>query len=860
MLKIMRLEERIVLDGAAAAVVAEQAAEHAAADPADAHTDSHKDNSQQQAQSDGHPSEKDDSSAAPQKDGAAPDEQGQGENQKDASEATPPAGGAEETISKDSGSAKETLQQTGVEKDPLQNAQDDSSEQQGESQSLTQRDTQPGEQPAEQKEASDAVGAQEAPQTEAGRDTKNTDGAQDGDNGQQDAAAANNGAAANGHDSSPENQAADHTKDVVSFAYEDDGAARELLRQIQASIDANGMNGGTLIAQDGDSAHNLFSGSGADNDSIFTQQELQGLWQNVGYTADSGGNGAPQGDASGDAHPDNILGVLQGKDGDQKDGAGQEQAVVENNIVDAAAYTALVTPRGKETTNTDELTKMLDAAAQGDGKHVLVIDTSVDDYQQLIDNADPSFEIMLIDGNSDGLQQLANLLEGHDNIDTLAIVTHGDAGEIQLGDSTLNNVNLGASQDVLAEIGTHLSENGDIHFYGCDVASTTDGEVFLSRISAITGADVAGSNDATGSKALGADFDLEYEVGVIEKVAPFSAAAIQAYTHVLDVSEGPNPVQGPGGGDVETGQPPVAGDDTSTTNQNDPVDIDVFANDSDPDGDPIYVVFTDTAGTKGTVTYNGDGTYSYDPNGQFDNLGVGETATDSFTYYISDNRDGFTHATVTITITGPEPEPTPPEEADDGLDSLIPDQIFNTEGEVPPGGIDYGPFDPLRAGPGVIADNVPDIGTVGSGTTVNAGPVIQPTQRVLSGNPIEQGVVAPLLGIETFIGGGDDAAEIISRRIDELFTVDENTRESLKDVNTAVSNALFNNEVTDRAEAIRQAYDQINALVASMTQQEINDTRSILQVWIRALELESNQNGIQLEGMDTLLRQIGVIA
>ena len=44
----------------------------------------------------------------------------------------------------------------------------------------------------------------------------------------------------------------------------------------------------------------------------------------------------------------------------------------------------------------------------------------------------------------------------------------------------------------------------------------------------------------------------------------------------------------------------------------------------------------DTAGTKGSVSINANGTVHYDPNGQFQSLTAGQTATDTFTYTVSD--------------------------------------------------------------------------------------------------------------------------------------------------------------------------------------------------------------------------------
>ena len=52
------------------------------------------------------------------------------------------------------------------------------------------------------------------------------------------------------------------------------------------------------------------------------------------------------------------------------------------------------------------------------------------------------------------------------------------------------------------------------------------------------------------------------------------------------------------------------------------------------------------------LTMNADGSYDYDPNGQFEDLDAGEMATDSFTYQISDGEGGFSEATGNLTIEG----------------------------------------------------------------------------------------------------------------------------------------------------------------------------------------------------------------
>lgn len=77
----------------------------------------------------------------------------------------------------------------------------------------------------------------------------------------------------------------------------------------------------------------------------------------------------------------------------------------------------------------------------------------------------------------------------------------------------------------------------------------------------------------------------------------------------------------------------------------------VLTNDFDPDGDAIHVSGIDTTGTKGIVTSNGDGTFNYNPNGQFDALNTGDLAFDTFSYTISDGVKTAV-ANVVVTIDG----------------------------------------------------------------------------------------------------------------------------------------------------------------------------------------------------------------
>ena len=113
---------------------------------------------------------------------------------------------------------------------------------------------------------------------------------------------------------------------------------------------------------------------------------------------------------------------------------------------------------------------------------------------------------------------------------------------------------------------------------------------------------------------------------------------------------------------IDVNDPPVAAGDAAVTNEDNPVTVvapGMLNNDSDPDiGDSLSVTAVDTSGTAGAVTaWNANGSFTYSPDGQFDYLKAGGSATDSFVYTLSDGKGGTDTATVTITITGANDAP-----------------------------------------------------------------------------------------------------------------------------------------------------------------------------------------------------------
>ena len=134
---------------------------------------------------------------------------------------------------------------------------------------------------------------------------------------------------------------------------------------------------------------------------------------------------------------------------------------------------------------------------------IIFIDDRVQDKQALFSTIDESTKWFVLDSSLDGINQMQRMLSSYRNLDSIQIISHGSTGAINIGSTLLNNTTLPYYQTQLQAIGSSLKETGDLLLYGCDVAKGDEGQKFITDLAKVTGADVAASNDLTGSTSLG---------------------------------------------------------------------------------------------------------------------------------------------------------------------------------------------------------------------------------------------------------------------------------------------------------------------------------------------------------------------
>ncbi|MDN3524183.1 Ig-like domain-containing protein [Halomonas sabkhae] len=153
-------------------------------------------------------------------------------------------------------------------------------------------------------------------------------------------------------------------------------------------------------------------------------------------------------------------------------------------------------------------------SASSERSEIYFVDSRVDKRDSLLVSMPEGAEVVVLDGGSGGVEQIQTALEGRSDLDAIHLLSHGEQGRIQLGNTTLNAQSIvGEHAEALTAIGTSLSDNGDILVYGCDFGQD---ESTLTALSNATGADVAASTDDTGHADLGGDWELEVEQGGIE--------------------------------------------------------------------------------------------------------------------------------------------------------------------------------------------------------------------------------------------------------------------------------------------------------------------------------------------------------
>jgi hypothetical protein len=172
-----------------------------------------------------------------------------------------------------------------------------------------------------------------------------------------------------------------------------------------------------------------------------------------------------------------------------------------------------VVSEGDHSTNHESL---ITNHSQISPKEICFLDSTLQSYFQP-KNADfPGVVVEVLSAESDGTQQISDILSGYRDLSAIHIVSHGASGQVSIGTGIIDTASLDDYANALGTWGDALTQDGDILFYGCAVAQGQTGFDLVDQIANLTDADIAASTDDTGAATLGGDWILEYETGSIE--------------------------------------------------------------------------------------------------------------------------------------------------------------------------------------------------------------------------------------------------------------------------------------------------------------------------------------------------------
>ncbi|MEG3929438.1 DUF4347 domain-containing protein, partial [Microcoleus sp. T3_D1] len=167
-------------------------------------------------------------------------------------------------------------------------------------------------------------------------------------------------------------------------------------------------------------------------------------------------------------------------------------------------------------------------------KQIIFVDSSVQNYQSLIQGIDAA-RIFILNENSSGIAQITNALANQKDIEAIHILSHGAPGILYLGNTqlSLDTLNLYAHQ--LQQWGLTASQ---ILLYGCSVAAGDAGAEFIEKLHQLTGAAISANPNPTGNAAKGGTWELSHQIPPSPEAPhlPFTAKVLASYAHTLGIT------------------------------------------------------------------------------------------------------------------------------------------------------------------------------------------------------------------------------------------------------------------------------------------------------------------------------------
>lgn len=153
---------------------------------------------------------------------------------------------------------------------------------------------------------------------------------------------------------------------------------------------------------------------------------------------------------------------------------------------------------------------------------LVFVDSTINPDQLLRNGVLAESELIVLNVEQDGVEQITAALADRRGIQSLHIVSQGSASSLKLGSGYLTIFSLESYGWHLQVWGESLALNADILLYGSDTATSEQDKVFMQRLSLLTGAKIAASCYSTGRVILGTDRPIKASGSRVKPLTSFA--------------------------------------------------------------------------------------------------------------------------------------------------------------------------------------------------------------------------------------------------------------------------------------------------------------------------------------------------
>lgn len=173
------------------------------------------------------------------------------------------------------------------------------------------------------------------------------------------------------------------------------------------------------------------------------------------------------------------------------------------------------------------------AAEINDGirRELVIVNSNTPNFQFLVDgflkqqSNELQFDTLILNNNQNGIEQITTALNNYQSLDAVHIITQGNNGQVQLGDSNLSYDNIDAYSGDIANWGNALSQNADFLIYGSNLSNSDTGLSLIDSLSVLTGANISENEDFIKIEKSNSDPGSEYKYGNIGANTAFNLEA-----------------------------------------------------------------------------------------------------------------------------------------------------------------------------------------------------------------------------------------------------------------------------------------------------------------------------------------------